>query len=883
MLLIFETAFYALTGRSPYLWQKRLFNLFMDGIIPPLLDAPTSVGKTKVITIWLIALAIQVQAKKILLPRRLVCVINRRAVVDQATKEVVEAVRNLNRSDLPEEISKLRDALRSMSVLPSDRGETLAVSTLRGELADNREWQADQSKPAIIIGTVDMIGSKLLFRGYGTSYKLRGHVAGILGHDTLVIHDENQLSPAFGALVRYVSEATGNSIRMMEMSATPNSVDNAFRLNEEELDEEPIWRRVRARKVLQLHGSEDLVRDLIGRALTFQQTKSRVLVYTRSPEDALKVCEGLRKALKDKHGARVGLLTGIMRCFNRDLLTQDGSVLSGFLARGDREDPSVSTFLVATSAGENGIDLDGDHEVMDLACLDSIVQRVGRGNRTGRSDGFTSQVHVFYKTDESSARLLATKVALQRLPVLDDGFDASPVALTSILDTETRATAFSEVPRVVPLTDIVIDALSMTSIREPFGESPRLPMYLHGVGTDPPEALVVWRVETNHLIELIKNDEEKKVAEWFAKSHPIRTREQLRDKTFRVAKELNKLRSGQEVLIMTQDGNLMVEKTGNINKDKLSGCTLILPTSIGGMDTHSGMLDSKSTEPVLDVADWTEDETHARARVLITKTVEGWGAQILGHRMNCPVVPVQPSKEAAVRSVKVLLGGLLGSDNLKPKEDVFLLALNTPKSPDTWLDSPTRSELPQTLVDHLRWTGEVATRLGARLGLDPTITEAVYLAAVAHDLGKDRALWQASIHNQKPNQHDPAWIAKAKSEGDMDWQILKGYRHEFGSLLDVDQAADDLSRRIQTHPERDLILHLIATHHGRARPHFERSAYDWEAYSLPACDAEALQVMYRYASLQRRFGHWKLAWLEGLLKTADVIASRQGREVETLP
>jgi len=33
-------------------------------------------------------------------------------------------------------------------------GGVVAVSTLRGELADNGEWKADPSKPAIIVGTV---------------------------------------------------------------------------------------------------------------------------------------------------------------------------------------------------------------------------------------------------------------------------------------------------------------------------------------------------------------------------------------------------------------------------------------------------------------------------------------------------------------------------------------------------------------------------------------------------------------------------------------------------------------------------------------------------------------------------------------------------------
>lgn len=44
---------------------------------------------------------------------------------------------------------------------------SLPISTLRGQFVDNRDWLADPAAPAIVVGTVDMIGSRLLFMGYG--------------------------------------------------------------------------------------------------------------------------------------------------------------------------------------------------------------------------------------------------------------------------------------------------------------------------------------------------------------------------------------------------------------------------------------------------------------------------------------------------------------------------------------------------------------------------------------------------------------------------------------------------------------------------------------------------------------------------------------------
>jgi CRISPR-associated endonuclease/helicase Cas3 len=46
-----------------------------------------------------------------------------------------------------------------------------------------------------------MIGSRLLFCGYGRGFKSRPLHAGFIGQDTLLIHDEAHLEPAFQELV----------------------------------------------------------------------------------------------------------------------------------------------------------------------------------------------------------------------------------------------------------------------------------------------------------------------------------------------------------------------------------------------------------------------------------------------------------------------------------------------------------------------------------------------------------------------------------------------------------------------------------------------------------------------------------------------------------
>ena len=143
--------FAALTAEDkPFRWQVRLLGRFVDGDVPAGVDIPTGLGKTSVMALWLMALAAGAN-----LPRRLVYVVDRRAVVDQATRFAERLRRNLPSAGLADELGL--------------GGRPLPISTLRGGFADNRDWLDDPSLPAIVVGTVDMVGSRLLFAGYGVS------------------------------------------------------------------------------------------------------------------------------------------------------------------------------------------------------------------------------------------------------------------------------------------------------------------------------------------------------------------------------------------------------------------------------------------------------------------------------------------------------------------------------------------------------------------------------------------------------------------------------------------------------------------------------------------------------------------------------------------
>src|SRR5262245_51394762 len=118
----FATTFRGLTGNEPFPWQRALYEQFRSGAFPASCNLPTGLGKTSVIALWLIAVANAGREGHV--PRRLVYIVNRRTVVDQATDEA----------------HRLRDRLATVPVLAArlsslcavTNDPPLAISTLRG-------------------------------------------------------------------------------------------------------------------------------------------------------------------------------------------------------------------------------------------------------------------------------------------------------------------------------------------------------------------------------------------------------------------------------------------------------------------------------------------------------------------------------------------------------------------------------------------------------------------------------------------------------------------------------------------------------------------------------------------------------------------------------
>jgi CRISPR-associated endonuclease/helicase Cas3 len=916
----FNENFRVLTGHSPFRWQERLFHDFCNDGLPPALDLPTGLGKTSVMAVWLIARACGVK-----LPRRLVYVVDRRAVVDQASAEAEKLRKALEGNaahfvelDESARVQAKQAAAELKKQLGFGEKNELPISTLRGAHVDNREWLDDPTVPTIIVGTVDMIGSRLLFSGYGVSRKMRPFHAGLLGADALVVLDEAHLVPPFAHLLRTIEQDTSLQpndggdralvppFGFLPLSATqrePGGSGGArlpFRLEDEDWKTDAVARRrLEAKKRLRLEPlvEKDTDRQIAEAAWASAMKDGaffRITVFCNrrdKKEDgggpsAQGVKEEIEKLARgDRTAGRaetkihpVELLVGSRRVHERDKVEQSLREL-GFM--GKKDDLKMPAFLVATSAGEVGVDIDADHMICDLVAWERMVQRLGRVNRRGEGD---AEIRVFWKEpsvkdvkapNEHEKRALtafASKSVIERLNQIDGAFDASPGALRELAENARGDTALKKLidkattpePLRPALNRALVDAWSMTSLEEHTGR-PDVQPWLCGWDEDEkPQSNIVWR---EHLPAQVAK---KEVNEFFDAAPPHLS-ETLETETWRAADWLfkrvaavtRKRNSGDEPDELREDGIVafMLDAKGELEQDdsrgaqwsvrdlaalnkkesqknkeafikSLSGRTLVVDARLGGLREGMFADDEDGKPSTMDTAEWD-------ARPFRVRSTEN------------PARTDDPGWKESYR---------LAIEKNDDGDAVRWLAVDERKEQAESEESRAISTYEQKLEAHQEATKKITLRFADALGLPPGHAEMLAVAALLHDEGKACWRWQRAFNA-------PRGAVYAKTKGPVNLKLLDGYRHEFGSLFKVRQRQESE----EVTPFSDTLLHLLAAHHGSTRPLISVKNCEGVATELEACASEATL---RFAHLQKRWGPWGLAWWESLLRAADQQASR---------
>lgn len=892
----FVDEFAKLEGVLPFSWQCRLFGRFLEGDLPAALDLPTGLGKTSIMAVWYLALKAGAAV-----PRRLVYVVDRRVVVDQATTVADKIKENAD------------DA-------------TLQLSTLRGQHVDKKGWLKDPAAPAIIVGTVDMIGSRLLFSGYGVSPKMRPYYAGLLGADALVVLDEAHLVPPFEMLLEAIETSADTlgphtedarniipAFKLLSLSATGRERQGkVFRLCDEDFNDAVVRQRLDAAKRIKLeapHAASDLTVAMAKLAWERGHGGRRVIVFCNSRKTAQKVHDELKEELKKNSKEIYGgpmavftdaleLVVGARRVHEREQLT-NSRVFRRFSPKaqdGCAKADSVPAFLVCTSAGEVGVDIDADHMVCDLVPWERMVQRLGRVNRLGKfSEGSLVNVFPALSEKDNEAEITADEARLatwgrpfesELWPVEGDGRkDASPGMLRRLRQNEFFKTladaATTPMPLRPALTRPLVDAWSMTSLEKHTGR-PEIDPWLRGWVETKPQTSVVWR---KYLpVRPDGTPVSKKEVDDFFEAAPPQTSEKLETETWRVVEWLMaRVKRLKEKLTKDRtesDGDAEAADLLPLKDDSVVAFALAQDGtrrgsySLRDLDSdrkRGGRLESDFSGAIL-----------SGAILIVDIRIAGLADGLLNHGEDeLPPTMDSDADWSRKSGLRVRKGTTLevSADSADWRfEDDFAAAKTEDGEATEWLvierlkDSSSSEggraiSNPQSLSGHQACAADKARALAEALGLRPDLTHALQIAARLHDEGKRAWRWQRAFNAPRGD------AVYAKTKGPINQALLDGYRHEFGSLTAVekDAAFQELSGDLQ-----DLVLHMVAAHHGGARPVISTRACDDAPPSALA--ARARDVALRFARLQKIWGPWGLAWWESLLRAADQQASRENDE-----
>ena len=518
----FSEFFTALWGDSPFPWQTMLAGRIAGGRWPAALDLPTASGKTACmdIAIWTLAQQADCSVAERTAPRRVWFVVDRRIVVDEAYDRADRIARKLKAAtDGP--LAAVANRLKDIS----GTGRPLAIARLRGGVLRDDGWARLPSQPAVITSTVDQLGSRLLFRGYGRSHLTAPIFAGLAAHDSLILLDEAHCSVPFLQTLRAVErfrdekwaeEPIRTPFASVVMSATPPpdvpEKDIFPGSDREQALDHPVLRTRRdaskPAELILIRNKKGRPRDLFvdkaverARCYLIEHGKRRIAIILNRVRTAANVASRLRADLGDS--VDVVLLTGRLRPFERDCLVERWKP---FLRAKAPDEPERPVALVSTQCIEVGADFSFDALVTEAASLDALRQRFGRLNRLGAAEQSPAAILIrkedtggdtddpIYGSSIAACWNLLDGYATRSGggKVIDFGIEPMDRRLAKIDDSSPYLAPTPDAPSLLPAH---LDLLAQTSpLPRP---DPDIQLFLHGIGRGVPEARVVWRSDLN--------------------------------------------------------------------------------------------------------------------------------------------------------------------------------------------------------------------------------------------------------------------------------------------------------------------------------------------------------------------------------------------------
>lgn len=400
----FREFFQALHDKQPFPWQEALAEQVCTGDWPEVIHLPTASGKTACLDIALFALALRDKEAA----RRIFFVVDRRLVVSEAywrmcgvRHKLKETLAGKENGVLREVAEQLLRQARGNGKQKEEKGDEcpLLVSEMRGGAFRDESWVKNPLQPTVVASTVDQVGSRLLFRGYGVGEKSWPLHAGLIANDALIFLDEAHCSQAFAQTLKRIEYYRGETwasqpismpFRFVQMTATPaTGTTNIFTLTNNDRNVDALRNRLQAAKPTRLveirskkEDTAKLVDALVKQAIELAKTTNarRVAVFANRVKTAKQAYEQLQQSVEEG-GSRVELVIGSMRAVDRDDLYQ--TKLKKLKSGEARKQDDPLTFVVSTQCLEVGADLDFDVLVSECASVDALQQRFGRLDRLG--------------------------------------------------------------------------------------------------------------------------------------------------------------------------------------------------------------------------------------------------------------------------------------------------------------------------------------------------------------------------------------------------------------------------------------------------------------------------------------------------------------------
>lgn len=927
------TEFYrAINGREPFPWQARLARcLAATGRWPEEIGIPTGLGKTACldIAVWWLATQADHEPEQRSAPTRIWWVVNRRLLVDSTAEHaesIAEALRGGGQAtgaDGRGAVACVAHRLRSLCADPA--ADPLEVIRLRGGITPRTP--TDPSQPTILLCTLPMYGSRLLFRGYGS--RLRAVDAAMAGTDSLVLLDEAHLAPHLRALAGALPDCMPGAMDIfggprsrpgvVALTATGDAgVEHRFDLDDDDKAHPIVRQRLHATKPLELlrEESSDSARHLADATLGLVReatAPAAYVVFANTPKTARQTFKRLHRQTARGNKADVLLLTGLAR--EREAERIRARILDpehGMAASRSEDIPRERHLIVvATQTLEVGADIDAEYLVTEACGVRALTQRLGRVNRLGRY-AHARAIYIHMPSATGSKRAKGTsaergntngkneiwpvyggepKTVLDRLQdTLKGGgagtVDVSPARVGEVLgppcDTPGRA------PELLP--GILWEWTKTTT--PPEGEAPVEP-YFSGITRPDYRVSLIWRVHVPGPDPRL----------W-----PRATdREAVEVPIGEVRKVLG---DDQEVHRLASD-SVTTERTPGASLRP--GDRVVLPADRGLLDAFGWNPDA--SDPVMDVSLPTQGLPLDAASIerLCGVRLGGLIDTALGIGAEDDIDPAErdAAVEAILSSIRAVdtppgwiaeewqdFTGSLSVRIEKPQQEVPRLRVMNP-APE-----PRIAEFEETslgagavaLDQHGDAVAERARAIANRIGLPSDLKDVVERAAALHDIGKADPRFQRWLD---PDEKRTGPVAKSSAPRHR-WEAMRvaagwprGGRHEdLSARLVRAWLAEDTARGDVC--GRDLLIHLVIAHHGKGRPlvlpvsddtygevcavvagtsvraSADLSIVDWDQ---PA----------RFRRLTERFGLWGLALLEAIVIRADHAVSAAGdAALETL-